>query len=164
MSEYISTLIWLVSRLEEYSGGRIELMIHAGAVLIVLLVVGKLLARLVFRSDSGHLAVLLAALLPLALAVVGWSVFFTWYNPPLFRIQDLVVDVALLVGLLLLLVPGVFVTARLLTTAFGKALLFLVLAYAASAGGLVVSHASITVFGAGAEQVESRQERLDDNG
>lgn len=161
MNSYLESLSTLLNLLQTQAGGRYALLIHLGAVILVVFVVGKLLARLVFRSDAGYLPVLLSALLPLAIGIATWAAFATWWNPPLFEVASIAVDSATAAAAASALVIGSPLARYLLATSTLKALLFLILVAAASAGGILISAASLTVFGSGAEQVEQSNRRID---
>lgn len=151
----------LLEDLDTLAGGQVPLAIHTGAFLIVLFVVGKLAAKHVFQSDSGHVQTFFGALLPWLVGLVFWGALETFYNPELFSIGEFSIDLALLGGVLLGWILGALITKAALSSGLFAALIFLILVAAAGAGGVVISHASLTVFRSGEAQMQNSQDRLD---
>ena len=81
----------LLDTLETQAGGSVPLAIHTGAFLIVVFVVGKLAAKHVFRSDSGHVQTLLGSLLPLLVGALVWGALELFLNPELFAVGNFTV-------------------------------------------------------------------------
>jgi hypothetical protein len=158
--QFVDALKGLLEQLEAISGDRTALMIHVGAVLLVLFVIGKLAAKAIFRSDCGAVAALLAGLIPILIGMLAWVASTAFFNRELFVVQGFTVDVALAGAVLVGLFGGALFSKWLLSKGYVSGLLFLILLSAACLGGLVISQASLTVFRSGSVQMEQSQERL----
>lgn len=156
-AEFLVPFESLLAELEHLAGGRIFLLVHLGAVLLVWWVVGRFIARHILRSDTGALGALLAAVLPWIIGGAVWGVVAALYNPDLFALGPVAVDLARLCGLLGGLFGGLFLIQKLLSGGCFSAVLFAVLSLGAAAGALVVSSASLTVFESGVRTVEERE-------
>lgn len=159
--EFLDPYKTLLEILETQAGGSVPLAIHTGAFLLVVFVVGKLAAKYVFRSESGHFQTLLGSLIPLLLGILIWGGLQLLFNPDLFAVGGFTVDLALLAGVLLGWILGGMVTKAALDSGLFAALVFLILVAAAGAGGVVISYASLTVFQSGEAQMENSQKRLE---
>jgi len=162
--KWMESLKHLSDILREQAGGETELLIYAGSVLVVLTVVGALLIKYLLRSDGGYFRAILTGALPLVLGVAAWATSHAYFNPSLFDFQGHSMDLAIASGIIFFLVGGTWIAGKLLASGVIPSLLFLVLVYSASAGGILIANASIIVFRSGSTQVEQHQEPLNEEG
>ncbi len=158
-AEFLVPFEVLLEELEGLAGGRTALLVHAGSVLLVWFVVGRLISKNILRSDAGAIRSLLAGILPWVIGGSVWGLVAAFKNSPLFDAGPVAVDLALLCGGVAGLLGGLFGVGKLLSRGYFIALCFLLFMAGAGAGALVVSSASLKVFETGARTVEERKER-----
>lgn len=156
MEPFLQVLRALWDAAVGFAGADWKVGVLAGGVLLMWLVLGKLLAVHVFKSDRGHVAVFLGCLAPVLAGLAAWAAVEAYLDLGGFAVGGYSVTGAMIAGLAGGLLAGALLGRLLVGTKPVATLLFLLLVYVASAGGYLLAQASLTVFESGKAGMEQR--------
>ncbi len=134
--------------------GEVSLWIILAAVVVVLIVVGKLLNQFIFNSEAGVWKVGTGVLAPFIAGLGTFGLIDGFVGWKGVEVAGVTLHAGHIAGIVIGVMAVIFITKKLLGVAQAAAFILMVLVSLAAVGGFLVTKASIGAFSDASESIE----------